>query len=77
MIVINNLIDLISARSHPYRGSEFLTDDTQIFTVSDDDNENEALIEGYEEGELFYRVHWEGDDLMTEGGESIKAVYGE
>ena len=77
MITINNIIDLITAKSHPYRASESLTDNTQIFLVSDDDSENEALIEGYEEGELFYGVHWEGDDLMTEDGESIEAVYGE
>ena len=71
------MIDLISARSHPYRASEYLTDGTQIFIVSDDDSENQALIDSYEGDDLFYDVLWEGEDLYTEDGIRVVAVYGE
>ena len=75
MTVINNIQDLKNAINHPYRSSEFLTDGTNIFEVSDNDYENEALIETYGSNELFYSVLWEGEPIFTESGIEIEPVY--
>lgn len=73
---INSLEDLKQAIKHPYRIGEFLSDDTQVFEVSNDDNENEALIQSYDEkNELYYAVNWEDDSLFTEDGIKIRSVY--
>jgi len=75
MIDIHTLRELIEARNNPYRSSEYLFDGTQVFTVSDDDNENEALIESYGEEGLAYGINWEDYDLYTEEGVKIESMY--
>jgi len=76
-IFINSLKDLKEACNHPYRTGEFLTDDSQIFEVSLDDNINECLIESYEDerNALTYHVNWEDNYLFTEDGTQIPPVY--
>ena len=75
MTPINCIEDLKAAINHPYRIGEYLTDETQIFEVDEDMNVNEALIDTYEDGELFYCINWEDDDLYTEQGVKIESVY--
>jgi hypothetical protein len=72
---INTLADLKVAIDHPYRASEYLTDGTSIFDVVDDENVNQALIDGYEWDELEYMVLWEGQTIETEDGTLIEPVY--
>ena len=72
---INSLEDLKIAINHPYRNGEFLCDGTQVFEVSDDDDEMVALIDSYGPGELSYSVNWESQDLYTEDGIQIESVY--
>lgn len=77
MTPINSMSDLKNAISHPYRGSEYFHDNTNVFEVSDDMNENQCLLESYE-GEidaLLYCVNWEDDSLYTESGIKIEKVY--
>ena len=77
MIQIKTIIDLKNAINNPYRMSEYLTDGTQIFEVSDDMNENQCLIESYE-GEdyaLLYNINYEDDNLYTEDGNKIESIY--
>ena len=75
-IVVKTLEELKAACNHPYRSGEALSDGTQLFLVSDDNNENAALLEEYEnDGGLIYFVNWEDDHLFTEDGQKIEPVY--
>lgn len=75
-IFINSLEDLKRECSHPYRSGEYLTDGTNVYPVEDKDEDNEALIETFEQDELMYMVNWEGDCIYTECGVKIEPVYG-
>ena len=77
MIPINTITDLENVINNPYRMGEYLTDGTQIFDVSDDMNENQCLIETYdnEEDVLFYDINYEDDNLYTENGKKIEMIY--
>ena len=76
MEYINSLTDLKRQQDHPYRIAEYLTDGTQVFEVSEDDDINLCLIESYEEeNELMYLVNWEDSELYTEDGIKIEAAY--
>ena len=47
-----------------------------VFEVSNDDNDNQALIDSYDKkDQLFYEVNWEDTNLFTEGGKKIEAAY--
>ena len=72
---INSIEDLIAAYDHPYRMGEFLTDETSIFEVDEDDNINQALIDSCEPDTLLYIVNWEDNSLYTEDGIKIESVY--
>ena len=72
---INSLADLKKAINHPYRSGEYLSDETQIFEVTDDDNEMAGLIESYDADGLFYAINWEDNTLFTEDGTQIESVY--
>jgi len=74
-IYINCLNDLKRQLNHPYRAGEFLTDETSIFTVSEDNNINEGLIESCEPGSLIYGVNWEDDHFFAEDGTKIEPIY--
>lgn len=74
---IHTLDDLIKIRSHPYRLSEYLTDETNIYEVNTDDNINEALLETHEPEGLLYMVNWEYPGVYTEDGTRIPSAYGD
>ena len=74
MTSIKNIQDFKEAINHPYRMSEYFTDETNVYSVSDDINEVEALIECTEG--LLYCILWEGN-LADEDGNKIQPVYGD
>ena len=72
---INCLADLKKQLNHPYRLGEFLTDETNIFVINEDDNNNSDLIESCEPGTLIYMINWEDNYLFAEDGTKIEPVY--
>ena len=72
---ITSIEDLKIAINHPYRNGEYLCDGTQVFEVTDDDNEMMGLIESYEGEPLTYSVNWEDQDLYTDEGVQIEPIY--
>lgn len=72
---INSLEDLKKASNHPYAMNGYLTDGTQIFDVTGNDEQDQALIDTYEKDELDYDINWEDNNLFTEDGYQIKPAY--
>ncbi len=71
---INNIQDFLNAINHPYRSGEFFTNDEgNIFTVPDNMDEVQELIDSNDD--LIYGVNIQDDSLYSENGNKIPPIY--
>lgn len=69
---ITSFEDAVNAEKNPYSNSGFFFDkDTNIYVLDDLSEDNEW----YEDINLRYAIHWEGEVMFSETGVEIEPAY--
>jgi hypothetical protein len=70
--MIKSIQEAMNAEKNPYANNGFFLDGNgNIYVLDDLPNDDEW----YEDANLIYAIHWEGDSLYSEGGVEIEAAY--